>query len=585
MSLHRLATDLRTGRATPREVAARSLAVAGTQESVWISLVAADVLAQRAAQLEAQGPTGKPLYGLPFAVKDNLDVRGMQTTAGCPAYAYRPAASATVVRRLEAAGALLIGKTNLDQFATGLTGTRSPYGAPPSAFDSRYVSGGSSSGSAVAVASGAVAFALGSDTAGSGRVPAALNGIVGLKPTRGIASTAGMVPACRSLDCVSVFARDAPAAGRVLTEIVGFDPGAATSRALQPAPSRTPGARLRIGVPSASQLVVGERCATAWDRAVASAFELGMEVVEVDIEPLLEAAQLLYGGPWLGERYASVGRFIEENADAVDPVVAEIIGAGARWSDADMAWGRERLGALAARAAVIWESADVLLLPTIPEPIGPADVAADPIGSSARLGTYTNFVNLLDLAAVAVPAGIDDDGMTFGATLIGPAFTDDLLLAIAARWPSLGGHVCDRVDVAVCGAHMSGLPLNDQLVSRGGQLLRATRTAPRYRLVALPGGPPARPGLIRVDGDGDGGAAIEVEVWRLTRAAAGDLLGLVPAPLAIGTVELEDGAAVRGFVCEGYAAREAEDVTAYGGWRAYLAAQPRSAALPGSATP
>ena len=498
-----------------------------------------------------------PLHGVRVAVKDNIDVAGLPTTAACPSFAYAPERSAAAVRRLEAAGARIVGKTNMDQFATGLVGTRSPYGACSSVFDSSHVAGGSSSGSAVAVASGEVELALGTDTAGSGRVPAALNGIVGVKPTRGLVGTTGVVPACRSLDCVSVFARTVHDARRALALLAGADPEDPYSRGAR---QRPPALRLRLGVPFSVD--IDDAAAGAWEAAVAAAPV--DEIVEIDLEPFLAAGRMLYAGPWLAERYAAVGHALD--APDVDPVVREVIGGGAGWSAADAFRGREVLAALGVHAARAWEAVDALLVPTVPCHPTHAEVAADPIGVNERLGTYTTFANLLDLCAVALPVGLRSDGLPFGVTLLAPAFGDAALLDLAGRWPLAG-----EVELAVCGAHMRGMPLNGQLLALGARFVRATATVPSYRLYALAGG--ERPGLVRAPD----GAAISVEVWRLPAAALGALMTAVPAPLAIGTVELVDGSAPCGFLCESYAVADARDITLHGSWQAYQAMQEASA--------
>ena len=525
--------------------------------NAWITLVDDDVLRARAGEL----PPG-PLHGVPVAVKDNIDVAGLPTTAACPSFAYVPGRSAEAVRRLEAAGALIVGKTNLDQFATGLVGTRSPYGAVSSVFDPDRVSGGSSSGSAVAVAAGVVSLALGTDTAGSGRVPAAFNGIVGVKPTRGLVSTAGVIPACRSLDCVSVFAASVADGRRALAALAGPDPRDAYSRE---APPRAPALPLRLGVPRSWEL--DGPSAVAWARALDAAAEAVDVIVEVDLEPFLAAGRMLYAGPWLAERYAAVAHAL--GAPDVDPVVREVIGGGAGWSAADTFRAHEAFAGLAAQAGETWRAVDALLVPTAPLHPTHDEVAADPIGVNARLGTYTTFANLLDLCAVALPAEPRPDGLPFGVTLLAPAFSDGALLDLAARWPSAADA---EVELVVCGAHMRGLPLNGQLLALGARFAREARTAPAYRLYALPGG--QRPGLVR----SPGGAAIEVEVWRLSAGSLGALMARIPAPLGIGTVELGDGSAALGFLCEAHAAAGSEDITLQGGWRPHLEMQEGAAA-------
>jgi allophanate hydrolase len=517
------------------------------EHRVWVSRFDEDVLRER------ELPQG-PLHGVRVAVKDNIDVAGLPTTAGCPSFAYVPERSAFAVRRLEAAGALIVGKTNMDQFATGLVGTRSPYGACSSVFDPARVSGGSSSGSAVAVASGEVALGLGTDTAGSGRVPAAFNGIVGVKPTRGLVSTAGVVPACPSLDCVSVFAGSVSEGRRALAVLAGADPEDPHSRRNAQRPAALP---LRLGVPALSDLDA------AWAAAVAAAPV--DEIVEVDLEPFLAAGRMLYAGPWLAERYAAVGHAL--GAPDVDPVVREVISGGAGWSAADTFRAREVLAGLAARAARTWEAVDALLVPTAPFHPTRDEVADDPIGVNERVGTYTTFANMLDLCAVSLPAGRRSDGLPFGVTLLAPAFGDAALLDLAARWPSAADA---PVELAVCGAHMRRMPLNRQLLELGARFVRATVTSASYRLYALPGG--ERPGLVR----SPGGRPISVEVWRLSAASLGALMARVPAPLAIGTVELADGSSPCGFLCEAHAVVDALDISMHGSWQAYLAMQEAS---------
>jgi allophanate hydrolase len=534
---------------------------------VWIARIPARQMLEMAAALDARVPEELPLYGIPFAIKDNLDLAGIATTAGCPRFAYVPERSASVVARLVAAGALPLGKTNLDQFATGLVGTRSPYGMCANAFDSAYIAGGSSSGSALAVALDLASFALGTDTAGSGRVPAAFNDLVGLKPSCGRLSNAGMVPACRSLDCVSVFARTAADARAVLDVAEGFDAGDPWSRhATQPARSLST-VRFRFGVPQAAQLqFFGDtEYARLFGLAIERLVSLGGERVEIDFAPFLETARLLYEGPWVAERYAAVGEFVRAHPGALYPVTEKIIAAGAKPSAVDAFQAQYRLKALQRATSSAWDAIDVLVTPTAGTIYRLAQVEQAPIELNSNLGYYTNFVNLLDLAAVAVPAGFRNDGLPFGITLLAPAMQDHALLELAERF-----HAADapRVAVAVCGAHMQGLPLNRQLLERGGRLLQRTRSAPIYRLYALPGGPPHRPGMIRVE---EGGGAIDLEVWSITADRFGDFVAGIPAPLGIGKVKLADGSEVSGFTCEGYAAAGARDITSFGGWRAWLA--------------
>ena len=583
LSLPALARAYRDGELDPPQLARRVHAAAeasAAQTRAWIALVPLERLLARAAGLAGRDPAALPLYGVPFAVKDCIDVAGLETTAGCPGYARVAARSATVVERLEAAGALLVGKTNLDQFSTGLVGTRSPYGAPASVWSAAHVSGGSSSGSAVAVAAGLVAFALGTDTAGSGRVPAAFNGIAGYKPTRGLLSTAGVVPACRSLDCVSVFARDVADARQVAAVAEGpdpLDPHARRRPAVAPGAPQPLAPRLAVPSVPALEPLLEPAAAVAWERALERARELGAALVEVDVAPLLAAGRLLYEGPWLAERQAAFGAFLADDAEGVDPAVRTVVAAGARFSAGEAFAAQTQLAALRAAAAPVWEAADALLLPTAPLHPTHAAVATDPIGVNAAVGALTTFANLLDLCAVAVPAGARHDGLPFGVQLLAPAFADRALLDLAAIWQAGPAGRSAECDLVVCGAHMRGMPLAGELHALGARLVRATATAPSYRLFALPGGPPARPGLVRVGGEE--GVAIAVEVWRLRAAALGELLTRVPAPLTIGTVELAGGTTAPGFLCERHAVAHAVDVSGFGGWRAYVAAGAGAAPL------
>jgi allophanate hydrolase len=535
-----------------------------------------------------------PLYGIPFAIKDNIDLAGIPTTAGCPEYAYTPSESAFVVQKLIDAGAIPVGKTNLDQFATGLVGTRSPHGACHNSFDPAYICGGSSSGSAVAVATGLVSFALGTDTAGSGRVPAAFNNLIGLKPTRGALSCRGVVPACRSLDVVSIFALTADDARHVYAVARGFD-GRDAYSTTSADEWRRGGARslglegLRLGLPRPPQLsFFGDtEYSRLFEETVGQLQALGARPVEIDFEPFLAAARLLYEGPWVAERYCAVGDFLEQHPEAVHPVTRQIISGGRNPTAADAFRAQYRLMELRRAAEEAWSRVDVLVTPTAGTIYGIDAVNADPVRLNSNLGYYTNFVNLLDLAAVAVPAGFRRDGLPFGISLVGRAGSDYELLELAdsvqrarvqrvgaldaplppVRQSGAGLSAQDDICVVVCGAHMLGLPLNHQLTSRGARFLRRTRTNPVYALYALPGGPPYRPGMIRV---ADGGAAIEVEVWAVPAVEFGSFVNGIGPPLTIGKVELQDGTRVSGFICEGYAAEGARDITSLGGWRGYL---------------
>ena len=584
-----LGARLRAGELRPAQIVEAVLERirARGEDPVWIHLLAQTELEARATALERKGPQGLPLYGIPFSIKDNIDVAGLPTTAACPDFAYVPERTAPAVQALLDAGALLVGKNNLDQFATGLVGTRSPYGTCRNTFDPRYVSGGSSSGSAVAVAVGLVSFSLGTDTAGSGRVPAAFNNLIGLKPTRGLLSTRGVVPACRSLDCVSVFALTGGDAGAVLDAAARFDPGDPYARHERACFAPASLAGCRIAVPRASQLeFFGNRDAEDLFAAALKKLEqLGTERVEVDLAPFLAAARLLYEGPWVAERYVAIREFIEEHPQSLHPVTRQIIAGGAKPSAADYFSARYRLQALIRDTEPVWNAADLMVTPTAGTIYTIDEVNADPVRLNSNLGIYTNFVNLMDLCAIAVPAGFMRNGLPFGVTLLAPAFRDRALCSLGeelqrALVTTMGATLLPlpapgvpparapaAVRVAVCGAHLSGLPLNDQLTARGARLLRACRTAACYRLYALTGFAPARPGMVREDR----GSAIEVEVWEMPAESFGGFVDGVPAPLAIGTVELEDGEQVKGFLCEPHATRNAQDISHLGGWRAFVA--------------
>jgi len=536
-------------------------------DSVWISKASPDSFPAKSGSLS----------GLTFAIKDNIDLAGLPTTAACPAYAYSPAQSAPVVQRLIDAGAVPLGKTNMDQFATGLVGTRSPYGACSSVFDERYISGGSSSGSAVAVASGQVNFALGTDTAGSGRVPAAFNNLVGLKPTRGLLSTSGVVPACRSIDCVTILTRTIAEASKVFEVARGFDPTDPYSRVPTAGQGAAPwaAAPFRFGVPAADQLEFfgDDEAASLYRKAVADLEAVGGTKVEIAFALFRAAADLLYSGPWVAERLAAIGPFLEKHADEMNPVVRDIIAGARRFTAVDAFNAEYKLRELRRATESEWARIDVLVLPTTGTTYTQDAVAADPMRLNTNLGYYTNFVNLLDLAAVAIPAGFRPNGLPFGISLIGPAFTDLGLLALAGRYlreppaPSAGTPAPGCIAVAVLGAHLTGQPLNWQLTQRGARLLKTCRTAPGYRFYAIEGAIP-KPGLIREDSFA--GPGIEVELWAVPEDQFGSFVAGVPAPLGIGNAILDNGETVKCFICEPYAVAGALEITPFGGWRKYL---------------
>ncbi|WP_214472143.1 allophanate hydrolase [Mesorhizobium sp. dw_380] len=577
------------------------LGVAEVIEAVHARLVAADDpgifihLSDKAALLaaaEALGsfdPVAKPLWGIPFAVKDNIDVAGMPTTAACAEYTYWPEKDAAVVARLKAAGALVVGKTNLDQFATGLVGVRTPWPIPRNAIDEALVPGGSSSGSAVATARGILSFALGTDTAGSGRIPAGLNNIVGLKPTVGALSAAGVVPACRTLDCVSVFALTVDDAYRVFSVAAARDAADPYSRdlAVQPLATRPPA--LTVGVPAKSDLkFFGDMAMQAgFETSLAMLSRLGCRLVEIPFGDFYATANLLYEGAWVAERYAAIRDFMEANEAALHPVTRKIIGGARKLSAADAFRGLYALQAYKAKLAPVIASVDLFCVPTAPTHYTTAAVLADPVETNSRLGTYTNFVNLLDMCGIAVPTGRRGDGLPMSVTLLAPAGRDALTAMLArdlhaasglplggTGWPQPGPQPTAQpaddgmIDLVVVGAHLSGMPLNGQLNQLGAHFLRATRTTAAYRLYALAGQSVPKPGLIRV---ADGGMRIDVEVWRLGPEAFGRFVAAIPAPLGIGTIELDDGTPAKGFLVETAGLDGASDISAFGGWRRFIA--------------
>ena len=580
----------REGTVAPEQTVARSFARirAHGDAAIFINLRdEGDALAE--AERLADGPTDLPLYGVPVAVKDNIDVEGLLTTAACPAFAYTPEKDATAVARLRAAGAIVIGKTNLDQFATGLVGARSPYGIPRNAFDPKLIPGGSSSGSAVAVAAGLVPLALGTDTAGSGRVPAALGNIVGLKPSLGLVSTTGVVPACRSLDCVSIFSLTVDDAWTALAAIGGYDASDPFSRRISVGGPGAMPTGVRLGVPKPEQRIFFDdrEQAAAYAQALERFERLGAEIIEIDMEPFYETARLLYEGPWLAERYIAARTLIASSPESLHPVTRRIILAGADPGAIDAFAAFYKLAHLRRVSEQTFATIDALALATLPTIYTVEQVQADPIALNSRLGTYTNFVNLLDLCGLAVPASMRADGAPFGVTLLAPAGNDAFLAGIGRVFHAdtalpLGAtneahpRLTDlpatpnkgEIAIAVVGAHLSGMPLNGELRALGARLLGQTTTVPRYRLYALAGTDPPKPGLLRV---GARGAAIEVETWALSFESFGCFVASVPPPLAIGTVQLVGGCAVKGFLCEADAVKGAEDISRYGGWRAYLA--------------
>ncbi|MGE0970559.1 allophanate hydrolase [Klebsiella sp. WOUb02] len=590
LRLSTLATGYRDGRLTPRALMAelrQRAAALNPQYQLFIHILTAEEQEPWLAALDGVAPESLPLYGVPFAIKDNIDLAGIVTTAGCPAFAYTAERDATIVARLIALGAVPVGKTNLDQFATGLNGTRSPYGRCRNAVHPEYPAGGSSAGSALAVALGVASFALGTDTAGSGRVPASLNNLVGLKASKGLISTAGVVPACRTLDCTTFFTATVAESSRLLALTAAVDPRDAYSRrnpqwnGEQAFGAPAPG--FRFGVPQTLNFLGCAQSEALFLQAKARLLALGGVAVSLDMTPFLAAASLLYDGPWVAERYAVAGPLIERQPEAVLPVIRDVL-AKAPQTDAVAAFkAMYQLQAYKAQCDALLDGVDCVLTPTYPRPVTLAELEAEPVKRNADLGYYTNFMNLLDYAAVSVPAGFLSNGLPSGVTLFGRAFTDQYLLGLAdafqraqplplaggaqiAPAPPAGVASHDRQALVVCGAHLDGLALNGQLRARGGRLLATTESAACYRLYALADG--KRPGMVR---DENGGAAIAVEVWELPSAELGSLLAAIPAPLGLGKVELADGRWLSGFICEAYGLQGATDITAYGGWRAWLA--------------
>jgi allophanate hydrolase len=581
----------RAGTVSPAQTVARTFQRIRdhADPAIFISLRAeADAMAEAEA-LGKKDASSLPLYGVPVAVKDNIDVAGLPTTAACPAFSYVPSVDATAVARLRAAGAIIIGKTNLDQFATGLVGVRSPYGIPKNPIRADLIPGGSSSGSAVAVSAGLVPLALGTDTAGSGRVPAMLNNIVGLKPSLGLISTAGLVPACRTLDCISIFSLTVDDAMTALSLVAGPDAADPFSRKLPLGPLNAFPAQLRLGIPRKGQLIFfGDKVSEkAYDTALARWTALGATLVEFDLEPFYETARLLYEGPWVAERYLVIRDLLASSPEAIHPVTREITIAGARLSAADTFTALYRLQALRRTSERIFGAIDALVLPTAPTTYSTAQVLANPVELNSRLGTYTNFVNLLDLCGLALPAAMRADGIPFGITLLAPAGHDAQLASIGRAFHAdtkltmgakglpqpplapLPDQPADEIAIAVVGAHLSGMALNGELQALGGRLVKAAATAPDYKLYALKGTIPPKPGMLRIEPGA--GSSIEIEVWALSPAAFGAFVAAIPAPLSIGTIKLADGSGVQGFLVEAAAINGARDISQFGGWRAFMA--------------
>ncbi|MBB5507124.1 allophanate hydrolase [Paraburkholderia atlantica] len=597
LRLPTLRAAYRAGTLTPRRLVAELLAKAAALNpsfNLFIHLLSEDEVAPYLDWLDTQDVESLPLYGVPFAIKDNIDLAGTQTTAACPAFAYTPSRSATLVAQLIALGAIPLGKTNLDQFATGLNGTRSPYGKCRNSVHPDYPSGGSSAGSSLAVALGVASFALGTDTAGSGRVPAALNNLVGLKPTKGLLSTAGVVPACRTLDCLTFFTATPEEASELLALSANSDPRDAYSRVNpQWNTARAFGrpTAFRFGVPTQLEFAGCAESPELFAKARALLEAAGGEAIEIDFTPFVEAASLLYQGPWVAERYTVAGELMTEKPAAVLPVIRDVLAKAPGATAVELFRAQYRLQELKAVCDASIDSLDFVLTPTYPRPVTLDELERDPIGPNSLLGYYTNFMNLLDYAAVATPTGFMKNGLPWGVTVFGRAFTDQYLLGVADLLQRKSGVRCvggvsidpeqpgercaatrDRMRIAVCGAHMQGLPLNRDLLSRRARLVQATHTAAKYGLSALPASADGtrRPGLWRV---AEGGARIAIEVWEMPSAEFGSFIATVPSPLVLGKVELQDGSWVTGFLCEAYGVQSGTDISEFGGWRAWLASE------------
>lgn len=596
LTITSLLSRYRNGTLTPRTVVKAAFDLADTSDAaIWISRPSWSEVEAMLDVIGKRDPNSMPLYGIPFVIKDNIDWAPYPTTAACPAFSYVPEKSAFVVEKLIEAGAIPLGKTNLDQFATGLVGVRSPYGVPKNSFDPEYIPGGSSSGSATAVAFGLASFSLGTDTAGSGRVPASFNNLVGWKPTRGLLSTSGLVPACRTLDCISVFALTVEDAMMVSEVVSVYDASDAyarreTSPLSQPNPDS-----IVIGVPLPAQReFFGDASAQAlFEESIARAASLGWRVQEVDIQPFLDAARLLYEGPWVAERYAGISHLIEQTPEVLHAVTLQIIEGGAKPNAVAAFKSQYRLAELKRASEAVWEKVDAILAPTTGTIYKVSEVLENPIQLNSNLGRYTNFMNLLDCCAWAVPAGFLANGLPWGVTFFSPAFEDRFVAHVASAFHTAGALPLGKTSlnsiqllpvepvaekakkwakIAVCGAHMEGLPLNHQLTSRQGRLVRTGATTPHYRLYRVPGTGkiPDRPGLVRVK---EGGAAIALEVWEVPEESLGSFVDAVPGPLGFGRVHLEDGSTVFGFLCESIGLDPREEITQHGGWRAWMASR------------
>lgn len=541
------------------------------EECVFISVLSEDSLLKKIDETLIKSQKEYPLLGVPFAVKDNIDVFGFETTSGCKEYAFMPKKSAFAVAQLEKAGAICIGKTNMDQFATGLVGTRSFYGTAKNYYNEDYIPGGSSSGSASAVSAAYVAFSLGTDTAGSGRIPAAFQNLVGFKPSKGVVSTSGVVPACKSLDCVSVFSNSLDDVDNVLRQIAVYDPEDPYSRENVQSLSEN---KLKIAIPSQKDLkFFGNKAyEVSYHNFIALLLEKNYIIEEIDFSPMFKAAELLYGGPWLAERYNAVGDFINKNPNAVVDTTLKIISQGKALTATSYFEAEYQLNAFKKQFEGYTKLYDAFLMPTAGTIFTKKEVSEQPIDSNTKLGYYTNFMNLLDCTAIALPVAITDNNLPFGITLFGPAFNDNNLLTISRSMSEkklLNTPMSETefIELAVCGAHKTGGTLNYQLLEVNAIYKETLLTTPEYRFYALSHLDPVRPGLIK---DPKKGGSIEVQVWKVPANKLGGFINQIGAPLTFGKINLENGEVVTSFLCESYALEKAKEITHLQTWENYL---------------
>lgn len=593
LRLPQLKAAYASGELTPRNVISQIRQAAENYDdyNIFIHALSEAQLEPYLATLEKMEPNSLPLWGIPFVIKDNIDLIGIPTTAACPEFSYLPKKSATVVRLLIEAGAIPVGKANMDQFATGLVGTRSPYGVCHNAFDFDMISGGSSSGSAVALALNLCSFSLGTDTAGSGRVPAAFNNLIGLKPSKGLLSTSGVVPAVRSQDVVSIFALNAQDAYCVFDVAAQADAADEFSRDENSLMPPAWGEKPVLGIPDEASLFFNDDkdAEINFFATIHQLKHMGYQIKEIPFKPWLDTAKLLYGGAWVAERYVAIEDFMNKHEDKMDSTVRTIIAGARTLSAADAYKGSYALQKAQSETQDLWQSVDCMITPTTPSIFSQAQLEKDPIGFNSILGSYTNFMNLLDYAALALPTGFRNDDLPTGITLFAPAGSDRQLLQFADL---LHGELNNRagakntpvpmpkpplfenrhsISLAVVGAHLVGFPLNKQLIERGAKLLKTTTTAAKYNFYELPGGPILKPGLVKTS---EGGQQIEVEVWAMPKQHLGSFLALIPSPLGLGKVELIDGSQVVGFICEPWGLKGATDITETGGWRNWMNEKP-----------